>query len=285
MGGQFKNTILSGIKVLVTRPAHQAQVLCDMITQKGGTVICLPTIAIESIPLSGKTKEQIKKPEQIDLAIFISPNAVEYGLNHLLAQGEIPDKLKLVSIGQASAAKIQQMLGREPDIYPTKQYNSEALLALSSMQADKVKQKKVVIFRGRGGRELLADTLKQRGAIVDYAEVYQRVRPEVESSVLDKILSSDGPDIVSVTSDEGLNNLVAMFSRQFDKNQLEPIWQKPLVVVTDKMCRNAREQGFKNDIMVAEKASNEALLSSIQDWVIQQYNKDKELSNGKKSGQ
>ena len=267
MSHKNNDNSLADIKVLVTRPAHQAQPLCDMINKFGGQAITLPTIDIEAIPLSDDTKETIKNWEQIDFALFISPNAVEYGLPYLLAQGEIPDKLKLVTIGKASASKVQQLLGRAPDIYPTEQYNSEALLALDELQQEAVCDKKFVIFRGLGGRELLADTLKHRGATVEYAEVYQRKLPEPNHSKLDKILKIDTPDVLTTTSDEGLKNLVILFSQQFNDEQLESLWHIPLVVVTEKMRLNAQKLGFKNAIIVAQKASNEALLESLKDWI------------------
>ena len=268
---------LSGIKVLVTRPAHQAQPLCDMISLQGGQAVRLATIAIEPVTLAEDVQQQISQLEQIDRVIFISPNAVEYGLAQLLAQGKIPDKLKFVTIGKASADKLLQLLGRAPDIYPIQQYNSEALLALPQMQAAEVEHKRILIFRGKGGRELLATTLKQRGAQVHYAEVYQRIIPQHNVDDLRNIVSQV-PDIATVTSDEGLNNLVSLFTEQFEQQQLEQFWQMPLVVVTDKMRLNAQKLGFKNAIMVAAKASNEALLDTIRDWAKNIKTDDKRVS-------
>lgn len=285
---------LVDIQVLVTRPAHQAQALCELLAEQGAQVIRLPVIEIEAIALSAKMAAIIDTINEIDFAVFISPNAVEHGLAVLFAQGRIPDKLKLVTIGKASAQKMQQLLGRAPDIFPKEQYNSEALLALDSLQSNKVNNKKIIIFRGQGGRELLASSLKQRGARVEYIEVYQRKMPELQSSVLESIWNPDGggsdcrgsncrgsncrgpncrgpnsPDIIIVTSNEGLRNLVAMIACSSDEQHdsyLQQLRQTPLVVVTEKMRLSAQNLGFKNAIMIAARASDDALLESVLEW-------------------
>ena len=280
---------LVDIRIMVTRPVHQAQVFCELLAEQGAQVIRLPVIEIEAIALSQKMTAVIETINEIDFAIFISPNAVEHGLAALFAHGRIPDKLKLVTIGKASAQKMQQLLGRAPDIYPEEQYNSEALLALDSLQSDKVNNKKIIIFRGQGGRELLAASLKQRGARVDYAEVYQRKIPELQSGVLASIFGTNSklseyegadcrgskcrgpnsPDIITVTSSEGLNNLVAMIDCSSDEQHdsyLQQLWQTPLVVVTEKMRHSAQTLGFKNAIMIAARASDDALLESVLEW-------------------
>jgi len=269
----MQTDLLAGIRVLVTRPVHQAQALSDMLAEQGGQVIRLPVIEIEAIALPQKTAVVLDEIDTIDFAIFISPNAVEFGLATLLAHGKIPDKMKLVTIGKASAQKMRQLLGRAPDIYPTEQYNSEALLALNSLQSDQVNHKKIIIFRGQGGRELLATSLQQRGALVDYIEVYRRKKPDIQSDVLESIWGSgsqsSGPDIATVTSNEGLANLVAMFDCLSDDQQdsyLQHLWQTPLVVVTEKMRISAQNLGFNNIIMVAARVGNDAILESVLEW-------------------
>lgn len=269
----MQTDLLAGIRVLVTRPVHQAQALSDMLAEQGGQVIRLPVIEIEAIALPQKTAVVLDEIDTIDFAVFISPNAVEFGLATLLAHGKIPDKMKLVTIGKASAQKMRQLLGRAPDIYPTEQYNSEALLALNSLQSDQVNHKKIIIFRGQGGRELLATSLQQRGALVDYIEVYRRKKPDIQSDVLESIWGSgsqsSGPDIATVTSNEGLANLVAMFDCLSDDQQdsyLQHLWQTPLVVVTEKMRISAQNLGFNNIIMVAARVGNDAILESVLEW-------------------
>ncbi len=262
----MQTEFLKGIRVLVTRPEHQASTFCQLVKKQGGSPVCLPVIEIKPIALSSQMQCLVDGATKVDYAIFISPNAVEHGLAALLAHGRIPDTLKLVTIGKASAQKMQQILGRAPDIYPVEQYNSEALLALDSLQSDIISNKKIIIFRGCGGRELLATCLRERGAEVDYVEAYQRIQPEVDDSQLDLIwgqLPLNGkPDIITVTSSEGLRNLLAIVKPQY----LDILLQTPLVVVTEKVRISARASGFNNVIIVASKASNEAILDSVLEW-------------------
>ncbi len=259
----MQTDLLAGIRTLVTRPVHQADTFCDMLAEHGGRAIRLPVIIIKAVEPAPEVSAILDRMDKIDFAVFISPNAVELGLAALLAHGEIPDKLKLVTIGKASARKVQAILGRLPDIYPLEQYNSEALLALESLQSKWVINKKIIIFRGQGGRELLAETLQQRGARVDYCEVYRREKPQLLNNETEAIFCSGSkPDIITVTSDEGLNNLVAMPGTSC----LDQLWQTPLIVVTEKMQINARSLGFKSTILVAANASNEAMLASVMEW-------------------
>ena len=147
-----------------------------------------------------------------------------------------------------------------PDISPTKQYNSEALLALDSLQKNQLNNKRIIIFRGHGGRELLAKTLTQRGAHVSYAEVYQRVQPRAEHVFLNSLWSAaKQPDIITLSSNEGLHNLLKMSSDPI----LKRIYQTPLIVVTEKMRQQAQKLGFKKAIIIAEKASNMAMLDAV----------------------
>lgn len=275
--------LLSDTRILVTRPAHQAQPLCDMLEAHGGQAIRFPVISIEPVALSGKMLTIVDDIAKIDFAIFISPNAVEYGISQLFARNGIPDTLKLVTIGQASAKKLTDLHARPPDIYPTEHYNSEALLALDGLQEQQVRNKKVLIFRGCGGRELLAQSLRQRGAEVIYAEVYRRVKPELQADNVKTVWgSSRRPDIITITSSEGLHNLVSLLrdtiintsghkpDNAADKIEghtyLAYLWQTPLVVVTEKMRIQAQTLGFNNAIMVADRASNEALLDRVLEW-------------------
>lgn len=261
---------LQGIRVLVTRPAHQADALSQMISEQGGQAVLFPVIEISPIHLSDTVSAILKHPDKIDFIIFISPNAVQYGLTELLASGvveqdEVSKHIKLVTIGQASARKLKQLLGREADIYPVEQYNSEALLAHEGLKKTAVKNKNIIIFRGLGGRELLADTLKLRGAKVEYAEVYQRLKPQFHRHELDAVWKDNTPDIITITSSEGLNNLLEMVHEMPGQKYDKQLKQTPLVVVTEKIRLNAQALGF-NKIIVVPKASNAELIKGVTQW-------------------
>ncbi len=257
------NASLAGVRILVTRPAHQAHTLCAMISNAGGQALMLPVIEIVPLDLSVSAEQEIKQIAAFDYAVFISPNAVQYGIKKILAHAKIPDKLKLVTIGRASAQKLQQLSGRPADIVPQGQYNSETLLAHKALQSNSIRDKKILIFRGTDGRELLAKVLRERGADVSYTAVYQRTLPQYSEQDFMQIWSAR-PDIITLTSNEGLNNLIHICHKHLSNEQLEQLWQYPLVVVTDKMRQTAQAAGFNNSILIAHKASNEALLEAVK---------------------
>ncbi len=69
---------LVGRTVLVTRPAHQAAVLAQAIRTAGGTAFEFPALAIEAVPL-GELAAPLAQLAGADIAIFISPNAAQFG--------------------------------------------------------------------------------------------------------------------------------------------------------------------------------------------------------------
>ena len=146
--------------------------------------------------------EKIQHLDSVDWAIFISSNAVQNSLPRLIQQlGHIPPNLKFAAIGPKTAADLAEF-GVQNTLTPQDRFDSEALLALPEMQA--IKNQKVMIFRGIGGREVLAETLKQRGATVDFAESYQRVNPQKDLTVLETLLAKKQLDAIVVTSSEAI---------------------------------------------------------------------------------
>ncbi|WP_198262464.1 uroporphyrinogen-III synthase [sulfur-oxidizing endosymbiont of Gigantopelta aegis] len=268
------DNLLAAARILVTRPAHQAEAFCAMLAKQGAEPICLPLIDIVVTPLKQSEIALLQALDTVSLAIFISPNAVEHGLAALLGQGKIPDTLKLVTIGQASADKMLQLLGRRPDIYPLEQYNSEALLALPALSEEQINGASVLILRGEGGRELLANTLRERGAKVAYVEVYRRQLATAAQPLLRRLFISNDDknpalDLICLTSNEGLQNLQAMVEtlpKAISNQALQCLWQTPLLLVTEKMRDNARQMGFTNTLLMASNATNEAMLESVLEW-------------------
>lgn len=250
-------TELNGIGVLVTRPAHQAGPLCDLITAAGGKPICFPTLAIRDTSDSPAVNTLLARLSDYQLAIFISPNAVRYGLAAITRHGGLPPGLRLATVGNASAIALQRELGRLPDIVPKDNYDSEALLALPALQ--QIYGHHILILRGEGGRELLAETLRQRGASVDYAEVYRRERPEPCSAEQDWL---EKADIITITSSEALQNLIAMTPAELRPRLLG----KPLVVISKRTAQLAEELGFHHSPILTSRAGDDAILKAICDW-------------------
>lgn len=250
---------LQGVGVLVTRPAHQSERLCGLIEAEGGQPVCFPVLEILDPQDSSPFLAIIERLDQFDIAIFISANAVTKAMNGILARRGLPAHLRLATVGKGSARELER-LGFQVDICPAGKFNSEALLDLPDLQ--EVAGKRIVIFRGEGGRELLADTLKERGALVEYAEVYRRAQPQSDMSDLLRRWARGEIAVVIVTSNEGLRNLFDMVGK------LGQQWLRntQLVVVSERTAQLAHELGVKHPPLVAEQASDEALVQAIRRW-------------------
>jgi uroporphyrinogen-III synthase len=251
---------LQGLGVLVTRPAEQADHLCQLIEKAGGRPYRLPTITIEP---GGEAELQQARGllgglQQGDLLIFISANAVQHAQPCLSAIQDWSG-LQTAVIGKATARVFEQAFGRPPDLLPREGSNSEALLALPKLQ--QLEGRRVIIVRGEGGRALLGDTLQQRGAEVHYANVYRRVLPKLDiASQADELRAR--VDVITTTSVESLQNLVQLLAEPMG----EWLWSRPLFVIHPRQLEAAQQMGFKIIAAVADETSDEALLSAIIKW-------------------
>lgn len=251
---------LTGMRVLVTRPRHQAEHLATLIEQLGGAAIRFPAVEIAGPRDPTVLFELIDRLDEFDVAIFVSPNAVTRALELIHARrGSLPARLAVAAVGQGSARELKR-LGVESTIAPTERFDSESLLALPALNA--VAGKRIVIFRGEGGRELLGATLAERGARVEYAECYRRARPEADTAALVRQWAQNGVDIVTITSVAGLKNLHAMLGESGRRLLLTT----PVVVVGRRVAEACRELGFAQPALVASEASDAAIVATIEAW-------------------
>lgn len=207
-------TPLAGYSIVVTRPERQAGVLAALIEGAGGRALRYPAIEIEAI--RGPALEAtIKTLGTFDLAIFISRNAVEYGLACARGLGAWPAVLALAAVGTGTRRALESK-GLGGVISPDGPADSEELLEMAQLK--EVAGKRIVIFRGEGGRELLASTLRARNATVEYAECYRRIRPATDVKPLLAEWSHGGVHAVTVSSGEALANFAALLGEAGTKN-------------------------------------------------------------------
>ena len=252
-------TDLSGVTIVVTRPSHQAEKLSQSIEALGGNALRFPVIEIRPSADADKLKAQLSHLSRFQLAIFISANAV-FAAQHILEdQQPLPLGLKIAAVGQATA-KALAVNGLIASLVSPEPYNSEALLGLADLQS--MHGQRVIIFRGNGGRELLANTLRERGAEVEYAECYQRVIADTDTSELFQKWDEGHSMPIVVTSNEGLNNLHSLIGLTHQQALLT----SPLIVVSQRAVTLAKELGFTQKPFVAQNASSEAILTAIEQW-------------------
>ncbi|MGZ5036821.1 MAG: uroporphyrinogen-III synthase [Usitatibacter sp.] len=198
---------LEGVGVVITRPEPAAQALAAPLAAEGARVWRLPALAIEEIAPSRELEELLANLERFDLAIFVSANAVERGLDAARRHGPWPGAIRVAAVGEATAQALRNS-GIADVISPTERHDSEGLLALEPLRD--VRGRNIVVFRGRGGREHLKETLEARGARVEYAECYARVRPDADADAVVGALARGEVQAVSALSAETLENFIAM---------------------------------------------------------------------------
>lgn len=254
---------LEGVTVAVTRPAKQAGPLCQLIEAKGGKAITFPSLEILEAPQSksDQTNSIAKRLHLFDMAIFISANAVK-GAARLIGD-TLPAGLELAAVGNSSRKAVEQQW-QQPVLCPDSGANSEALLATEELQ--QVKGRNILIFRGQGGRELLAQTLRQRGAAVEYAEVYRRARPAGNLTPL--MNQSPTIDLITATSNESLQNLYDMAADE----QRDWLLSRQLIVISERAARLAQQLGFHHPAIVSEQSNDQGLVNAMQTWHNKQNN-------------
>lgn len=241
---------LSGMRIAVTRPQHQAASLAGRIEQAGGTALLFPLLDIAALDDTGALHEQISRLAEFDLAIFVSPNAVHYGWPAIQQAGKFPANVRIAAIGQGSAKALREA-GVANVIAPTGRYDSEALLSVPELQ--NVSGWRVLILRGESGRELLGDTLGARSATVEYAACYRRSKTVQDAG----LLLSGAPDAISVTSSEALENLWQISSSEV-RSRLRQI---PLYVPHPRIAELAMRQGWLH--VRQTKAGDDGLLEAL----------------------
>lgn len=248
-------TDLHGLKVLVTRPAHQSKPLCDQISALNGVPVCLPCIEIAPPDQPELARSLLLQP--VDVMIFISPNAVSWALK-LLKGEQLSQTAKIGAVGLSTANTLKAK-GIQVDLVPTQSYDSEGLLALDEL-ANPI-GRSVIIVRGQGGRPLLRDTLSERGALVEYAEVYQRKRPDTDASELVADWRRQ-VNLVTVTSMEILNNLIEIIGTK----SLPLLQATPIIVISPRMQSGAESMGFRH-VILADGANDEAMMAAIDRYI------------------
>jgi uroporphyrinogen-III synthase len=248
---------LGGRGIVVTRPAEQAGTLAELIRRAGGHALVFPVVEISDIPDLRALNAVLARLEEFDLAIFISPSAVDKAMNLVAARGGLPPRLRVATIGRGSVKALARF-GVSTVIAPERRFDSEALLEMPALL--EVGGKRIVIFRGEGGRELLAETLAARGAHVEYAECYRRTRPRADVSSLMRAWARRELHAIVVTSSEGMRHLFDMVGK------LGQTWlqKTPVFVPHPRIAETARSLGVREVRLTG--AGDEGIVAALADY-------------------
>lgn len=243
-------------KILVTRPHHQAENICRLIEKQGWEAMRFPTIEIQARSLSAQEIERIQNINHYQQVFFVSANAVNFAFQLMNNKIECLHKISCFAMGKASYQALIRY-GLSHAVVPQQGFNSEAMLALPETQ--NIHGQFCLIIKGDGGRELLADGLRKRGAKVDYLQVYKRVTPKVDSYLISEHLHHQALNAILIYSGDALQNLVQMLANEeTNKNLLNT----PVVVISQRVQSLAKKIGFKK-IIIADETSDIAMMNVL----------------------
>lgn len=248
---------LSGRRIVVTRPAQQADKLIGLIEAHGGIAVPFPVLAIFDAADPRPLQAAARDIDTYAIAIFVSPNAAQKALAAITARRPWPERVVAAAMGETSARAIARF-GVARILTPSGgRFDSEALLERPEFQSEAIQGRRVAIFRGDSGRELLGETLEARGALVTRIPCYRRGRPDIDAAPLRALLAQGKADALTVTSSEGLRNLVTMVGAASEA----ALKATPLFVAHQRIAEEAGRMGFAETIVTA--AGDAGLLAGL----------------------
>jgi len=267
---------LQPCRVLLTRPVGQVEALASAIALQGGATLCLPLLSIVPVQERGdieRVKARILALDACDIAIFISTNAAHLGLEWIENYWpQLPVGLEAYAVGPGTAAVLRQHPW--PVHCATTGVTSEDLLALPGLQ--QVQGKRIALFRGKGGRELLAETLRERGAQVDYIELYTRQVPTHTRTEVLEALQQKRINCVVLTSLQIFESFLSLLKgpeqpptaldlpQDTPANPLLVLQQTlTLIVPSARVEQNARRAGFIH-VLNAGGADDQTVLACLR---------------------
>ena len=244
--------------ILVTRPSPSGEQLVSRLRALGRVAYHAPLIDFAPGADLPRLASALQGLHADDLVFVLSQNAVNYADSVMGRAGFAwPAQAAYYAIGRSTALALHRITSLPVD-YPHEREISETLLLLPALQ--KLAGKQALILRGNGGRELLGETLRERGANVSYYECYQRSPVHYDGAEQSAHWQRVGIDTLVVTSGEMLQQLYTLVPDYY-----RSLWllRCRLVVVSERLATLARELGWSS-IRVAENADNDALLRALQ---------------------
>ncbi|WP_096385989.1 uroporphyrinogen-III synthase [Hafnia sp. CBA7124] len=246
------------MSILVTRPSPAGEELVSRLRTLGRAAYHAPLIDFTPGTGLAALPDLLAQLQQGDLVFVLSKHAVRYAHSYLQRSAIAwPRELNYFAIGRPTALRLHTATGL-PVAYPQPPETSESLLLLPELR--NIAGKQALILRGNGGRELLAETLTQRGVSVTLSECYQRCAIHYNGAEQSAHWRRQGISTLVVTSGEMLQQLYDLVP-DYDRQ----MWflHCRLIVVSERLATLAQELGWK-DIQVAESADNDALIRALQ---------------------
>jgi len=237
--------------ILITRPMGQQQAFAESCARLGLRVSHLASLIIEPLFHDELSADFI---EQFDSVLFTSKNAVSNA--HRLFP--MPwSGIEANAIGPATSAALAE-LDQTTNLTPKPPFTSESHLR----QLVDLPAQKLLIVKGAGGRTLISDILSELGWTVTGVDVYKRSLPIMTEESINELIQDPAPDLISITSNEALQNLEILAKEHWDT-----LRKLPLVVNSKRSATLAQSMGFELPALVAGSAGDEGQLEQIKLWM------------------
>ncbi|MCB9658611.1 MAG: uroporphyrinogen-III C-methyltransferase [Sandaracinaceae bacterium] len=211
----FDNKPLFGRRVLVTRAVDQAGALVSRLRAAGADTLCVPTIRIAPPDDDDALRATVRGPLTYDLIAFTSANAVRAFFDALYAARRDARALgaaRVLAIGPKTADELRER-GVNPEFVPDDSTAEGVLAALDGVLHAGAR---VLLPRAEVAREVLPDTLRSAGVLVDVVTAYQTLGPDAATcgalrAALSDAEDEDGVppvDTIAFTSSSTVRNLM-----------------------------------------------------------------------------
>ncbi|HMW02671.1 MAG TPA: uroporphyrinogen-III synthase, partial [Acidobacteriota bacterium] len=201
---------LQGKRIVITRAESQAAQFAQKLSAQGAEVLSFPTIAFVEPASWEAVDEALNNLSRYDWLVLTSTNGVKFFWKRLELLGLTTDlngKPKVCAIGKATAEALSRRNVRV-DLIP-QEFKAEGAiesLVAASGGPEKIKGMRILLPRAQMAREVLPVELGKLGVQVDVVEVYQTVRPSVETACWQTLFLNGQVDVVTFTSASTVNH-------------------------------------------------------------------------------
>ncbi|MDR3352905.1 MAG: uroporphyrinogen-III synthase [Zoogloeaceae bacterium] len=237
--------VLAGKTIVVTRPAAQAGALAAGIRAHGGLPFLFPLLEIHALEDAAPLAAIAATLADFAIAVFISVNAARHALPHLPARAW-PAGTRALAVGSGTARALAE--AGIAAATPQQGFDSEGLLTLPCLAPQEIAGKRVLLFRGNGGRELLQETLTRRGAQVTSAVCYRRGPPTTGVDAFLQQVRAGALSALILSSSEALGHLLALDDARPFQTEIRAL---PLFTPHPRIAAKAEAAGFQQVIRTA----------------------------------
>lgn len=249
---------MTGWRLLLTRPADDSAALGETLAQCGVHSASLPLLAIQPLAETPEHRTTLLGLDRYCAVIVVSKPAARLGLERLAQHWpQPPAAVRWFSVG-AATGELLAAAGLDTH-WPESGDDSEALLELPAFaEALATPDARVLIMRGEGGREFLAERLRGQGVTVDYLELYRRCLPNYPPRSLQRLIQAERLNGLVVSSGQGFEHLNTLAGDDWPA-----LARLPLFVPSPRVAELARDAGAQV-VVDCRGASASALLAALE---------------------